>query len=77
MLLSLSMINSETFLLVFARDRRKLRGYLTWVHLRCAILNDERRGVAVSRCIGSVEVDLQLRGRRYKTIRDNKETGKY
>lgn len=66
MLLSLSMINGKTFLLVFARDHRKLRGY-TRVHLRCAISNDERRSVA-GLAVGSVEVDLQLQRRRYKTI---------
>ncbi|CAL1674897.1 unnamed protein product [Lasius platythorax] len=75
MLLSLSMINGKTFLLVFLRATAENCAD-TWVHLRCAILNDERRSVA-RLDVGSVEVDLQLRGRRYKTIQDNKETGKY
>lgn len=46
MLLSLSMINDKTFLLVFARDHRKLRGYSG----TSALCNIRRR---TSQCRGS------------------------
>jgi len=67
MLLSLSVINGKTFLPVFACDRRESYAMLRYI---CGVHHwtTTSRGGVASRDVGSVEVDLQLRGHRHKTI---------